>query len=102
MTELMETDLATIIKSDQQISDEHIQFLLYQILHGLKYLHLFGILHRDLNPHKLLVNSNCYLKICDFWLARPDLLSLITLSTQLTDYIVTRWYRAPKVILSQK
>ncbi len=102
MTELMETDLATIIKSDQPISDEHIQFFLYQILRGLKYLHSCGILHRDLKPRNLLVNSNCDLKICDFGLARPVIPSLITLSTQLTDYIVTRWYRAPEVILSQK
>ena len=46
--ELMETDLATIIKSPQQLTDEHCQFFLYQILRGMKYIHSAQILHRDL------------------------------------------------------
>ena len=39
---------------------------------GLKYLHSIGILHRDIKPGNLLVNSNCLLKICDFGLARSE------------------------------
>lgn len=73
VTELMETDLAQIIKSNQPLSDDHIQFFMYQILRGLKYIHSAGILHRDLKPRNLLVNSNCDLKICDFGLARADI-----------------------------
>lgn len=73
VSELMETDLAQIIKSNQPLSDDHIQFFLYQILRGLKYIHSAGILHRDLKPRNLLVNSNCDLKICDFGLARADI-----------------------------
>lgn len=44
----METDLATIIKSEQVLTDEHIQFFLYQILRGLKYIHSASVAHRDL------------------------------------------------------
>ena len=73
VSDLMETDLTQIIKSQQELSDEHIQFFLYQILRGLKYIHSAGILHRDLRPRNLLVNSNCDLKICDFGLARADI-----------------------------
>ena len=100
MSDLMETDLAQIIKSNQVLSDEHIQFFLYQILRGLKYVHSCGILHRDLKPRNLLVNSNCDLKICDFGLARANIENLMTAQASLTDYIATRWYRAPEVILS--
>lgn len=76
VTELMETDLAQIIKSNQPLTDDHIQFFLYQILRGLKYIHSANIYHRDLKPRNLLVNSNCDLKICDFGLARADIPAL--------------------------
>ena len=46
------------------------------------------------------MNSNCDLKICDFGLARANIKTLMTQSASLTDYIATRWYRAPEVILS--
>ena len=73
VSDLMETDLGAIIKSTQALTDEHIQFFLYQILRGLKYMHSAGILHRDLKPRNLLVNTNCDLKICDFGLERADI-----------------------------
>ena len=76
VSELMETDLAQIIKSNQPLTDDHVQFFLYQILRGLKYVHSAGIYHRDLKPRNLLVNSNCDLKICDFGLARADIAEL--------------------------
>merc|ERR1740127_212792 len=70
VSELMETDLASTLRSSQALSDDHCQFFLYQILRGLKYVHSAEVIHRDLKPRNLLVNSNCDLKICDYGLAR--------------------------------
>ncbi|KAL6508869.1 Mitogen-activated protein kinase 1 [Orobanche hederae] len=94
-TELMDTDLHQIIRSNQGLSEEHCQYFLYQLLRGLKYIHSAGIIHRDLKPSNLLVSSNCDLKICDFGLAR-----LNTENDFMTEYVVTRWYRAPELLLN--
>uniref|UniRef100_A0A7S3NG81 Protein kinase domain-containing protein n=1 Tax=Euplotes harpa TaxID=151035 RepID=A0A7S3NG81_9SPIT len=99
--EVMETDLGSIIKSQQELSIAHIQFFLYQILRGMKYVHSAGILHRDLKPRNLLVNSNCDLKICDFGLARAEIPELYEAGA-MTDYISTRWYRAPELLLGSE
>ncbi|KAF5466118.1 hypothetical protein F2P56_016073 [Juglans regia] len=93
--ELMDTDLHQIIRSNQALSEEHCQYFLYQILRGLKYIHSANVLHRDLKPSNLLLNANCDLKICDFGLAR------VTSETDfMTEYVVTRWYRAPELLLN--
>jgi mitogen-activated protein kinase 1/3 len=70
----------------------------HQILRGLVYLHSANVVHRDLKPSNLLVNKNCDLKICDFGLARV-LSTTEEDSLGRTDYVVTRWYRAPEVVL---
>ena len=98
ISDLMETDLHRIIYSRQPLSDDHVQYFLYQILRALKYMHSANVLHRDLKPSNLLLNSNCDLKVCDFGLARgvepgED-------NMELTEYVVTRWYRAPEIMLS--
>lgn len=98
---LMETDLASILKSSQALSDDHSQFFLYQILRGMKYVHSAEVIHRDLKPRNLLVNSNCDLKICDFGLARVDFKEHAEFKgPPMTEYICTRWYRAPEVLCS--
>ncbi|KAJ3155535.1 Mitogen-activated protein kinase [Geranomyces variabilis] len=97
---LMEADLAQIIKSTQTLSDQHHQYFIYQILRGLKWMHSAGIVHRDLKPGNLLVNSDCELRICDFGLARGRPTSNAHLVQ--TEYVATRYYRAPEVILSPK
>ena len=56
VSELMETDLHRVIYSRQVLTDEHVQYFLYQLLRGLKYLHSANVLHRDLKPSNLLVN----------------------------------------------
>ncbi|KAI9218044.1 kinase-like domain-containing protein [Blastocladiella britannica] len=97
--ELMEADLHQIIRSEQPLSDAHYQYFVYQILRGLKYIHSANVLHRDLKPGNLLVNADCELKICDFGLARG-----ISHDQDhggfMTEYVATRWYRAPEIMLS--
>lgn len=66
ITELLQSDLHKIIVSPQHLSADHIKVFLYQILRGLKYLHSARILHRDIKPGNLLVNSNCVLKVFFF------------------------------------
>jgi len=93
--DFMETDLHKIIYSKNELTDDHIQYFVYQILRGMKYIHSAGVLHRDLKPSNLLLNSTCALKICDFGLARG---TTTTDEFELTEYVVTRWYRAPEVM----
>mmetsp|Transcript_66754 Transcript_66754/g.145616 ORF Transcript_66754/g.145616 Transcript_66754/m.145616 type:complete len:402 (+) Transcript_66754:56-1261(+) len=100
VSELMETDLASILKSSQPLSDDHCQFFLYQILRGMKYVHSAQVIHRDLKPRNLLVNANCDLKICDFGLARVNFEDEGFQLCPMTEYVCTRWYRAPEVLCS--
>lgn len=101
VSELLETDLACVIRSPQSLTDEHCQFFIYQVLRGLKYIHSANVVHRDLKPRNLLVNSNCDLKICDFGLARVDDPNHRE-RCNMSDYVATRWYRPPEVILSRE
>ncbi|KAJ6794404.1 mitogen-activated protein kinase 4 [Iris pallida] len=94
--ELMDTDLHQIIKSSQTLSNDHCQYFLFQLLRGVKYLHSANVLHRDLKPGNLLINANCDLKICDFGMARTTGRK----DQIMTEYVVTRWYRAPELLLS--
>ncbi|XP_048408796.1 mitogen-activated protein kinase 14 isoform X2 [Stegostoma tigrinum] len=92
VTSLMGADLNNIVKC-QKLTDDHVQFLIYQILRGLKYIHSAGIIHRDLKPSNLAVNEDCELKILDFGLARHT-------DDEMTGYVATRWYRAPEIMLN--
>ncbi|KAJ1379010.1 Protein kinase domain [Sesbania bispinosa] len=94
--ELMESDLHQVIKANDDLTKEHYQFFLYQLLRALKYIHTANVYHRDLKPKNILANANCKLKICDFGLARVAFND--TPSTVFwTDYVATRWYRAPEL-----
>ncbi|XP_074567503.1 mitogen-activated protein kinase 4-like [Curcuma longa] len=93
--ELMDTDLEQIIRSSQPLSDEHCQCFMFQLLRGLKYLHSANVIHRDLKPGNLLVNSDCELKIGDFGLARTKSPS----GEGMDKYVVTLWYRAPELLV---
>ena len=93
------------IRSGQPLTDAHFQSFIYQTLCGLKYIHSANVLHRDLKPGNLLVNADCELKICDFGLARgytPGGGTSRAAGNQgfMTEYVATRWYRAPEIMLS--
>lgn len=99
ITELMQSDLHKIIVSPQNLSQDHIKVFLYQILRGVKYLHSAKIIHRDIKPGNLLVNSNCVLKICDFGLARVEEEDS---TKHMTQEVVTQYYRAPEILMGAK
>ncbi|KAJ8600864.1 hypothetical protein CTAYLR_008214 [Chrysophaeum taylorii] len=93
VTELLQTDLHDVIYARRPLSRAHVQFFCYQLLRGLEHMHAAGVLHRDVKPGNILLNEKCELKLCDFGLAR-------CLTTDMTEYVVTRWYRAPELLLS--
>lgn len=72
---------------------------MYQLLRGVLFLHSANIMHRDLKPSNILVKTNCDLKICDFGLAR-GFAAAEERELHKTVYVVTRWYRAPEVMLN--
>eukprot|EP00249_Psilotum_nudum_P022781 c28642_g1_i2 orf=578-2254(+) len=94
--ELMESDLHQVIKANDDLTPEHYQFFLYQLLRALKYIHTANVFHRDLKPKNVLANADCKLKICDFGLARVAFHDTPT-AIFWTDYVATRWYRAPEL-----
>ncbi|KAK9720815.1 mitogen activated protein kinase [Basidiobolus ranarum] len=100
--ELMEADLHQIIRSKQALTNSHYQYFIYQICRGLKYIHSANVLHRDLKPGNLLVNRDCELKICDFGLARGFVDATKNDTGFMTEYVATRYYRAPEIMLSNQ
>ena len=100
-SEYMDTDLHKVIYSKQPLSDSHYQYFIYQLITGVHYLHSANVIHRDLKPSNILVNKDCQIKICDFGLGRglPEEGEGNIDDGNLTQYVTTRWYRAPEVIL---
>ncbi|GMH51433.1 hypothetical protein TL16_g10393 [Triparma laevis f. inornata] len=95
--DFMETDLHAVIRAEI-LEDIHKKYVVYQILKALKFLHSAELLHRDIKPSNLLMNSECHVKLCDFGLMRSVAESAGP-SPVLTDYVATRWYRAPEILL---
>eukprot|EP01056_Protomagalhaensia_sp_Gyna25_P005082 Protomagalhaensia_sp_Gyna_25__5081@NODE_579_length_3073_cov_573_049440_g449_i0_p1_GENE_NODE_579_length_3073_cov_573_049440_g449_i0NODE_579_length_3073_cov_573_049440_g449_i0_p1_ORF_typecomplete_len433_score59_24Pkinase/PF00069_25/2_1e63Pkinase_Tyr/PF07714_17/2_8e36Kdo/PF06293_14/1_1e08Pkinase_fungal/PF17667_1/81Pkinase_fungal/PF17667_1/6_1e07Kinaselike/PF14531_6/2_3e07RIO1/PF01163_22/2_8e05WaaY/PF06176_11/1_7e03WaaY/PF06176_11/7_1e05FTA2/PF13095_6/1_8e03FTA2/PF13095_6/0_015APH/PF01636_23/1_2e03A len=122
--EIADSDFKKLFRTPVFLTELHIKTLLYNLLVGLKYIHSAGIYHRDLKPANCLVNQDCTVKICDFGLARtvdkPAVIQQLpasprdesatvvavphtrNLKNQLTGHVVTRWYRAPELILLQE
>ena len=90
--EFMQTDLSHVVKA-KLLTDVHVKFIAYQLLRALKYIHSAELLHRDVKPSNILIDDSCYIKICDFGLCRS--IDETFGNLELTDYVMTRWYRAP-------
>lgn len=97
--ELMPTDLGRLLRSKTVLLEKHIKFFMFQLLRAVNFMHAAHVFHRDLNPCNILVNADCQLRVCDFGLAR---VSFHRGDDHLfwTDYVATRWYRAPELILA--
>jgi serine/threonine protein kinase len=96
--EHMETDLHAVIRANI-LEDIHKQYIMYQLFKSIKYMHSGQVLHRDIKPSNLLLNSDCLMKLADFGLARSLTSDTDDDSKVLTDYVATRWYRAPEILL---
>ncbi|EZA55797.1 Putative serine/threonine-protein kinase C05D10.2 [Ooceraea biroi] len=105
--EYMETDLHNVIKRGNILKDIHKVFIMYQLFKAIKYIHSGNVIHRDLKPSNVLLNAQCHCKIADFGLAR----SVTQIGEgdgesgsdpTLTDYVATRWYRAPEILVASK
>ncbi|KAM0714542.1 hypothetical protein Q7P37_009838 [Cladosporium fusiforme] len=97
--EFMPHNLSQII-SAQSLSEHHISYLTHQIFCGLSAVHTAHIIHQDLKPDNILVKENWDLKICDFGLARAERTTEKSFRHK-TQYVATRWYRAPEIMLSR-
>lgn len=92
-----ETDLHAVIRANI-LEEIHKKYIIYQLVKALKFMHSADLLHRDIKPSNLLLNSDCHVKLCDFGLCR-NIAETAGPQPHLTDYVATRWYRAPEILL---
>ncbi|KAI3386669.1 hypothetical protein SNEBB_007767 [Seison nebaliae] len=100
--DFMETDLHRLIKRKNVLHDMHKRYIMYQLFKSTYYLHSGDVIHRDQKPCNILLNKQCVLKLADFGLARSVNETAETNPVPYTEYIATRWYRAPEILLASK
>lgn len=108
----MDIDLHVVIKRGNILRDCHHRYIMYQLLNATSYIHSGNVIHRDQKPSNVLLDHHCRCKIADFGLARSITPSSNdgAISTcgdsdydpNLTDYVATRWYRAPEILIASK
>jgi len=97
---LLEADLGACLRHEM-LEETMIKKIFYQVMCGLLCLHNAHVTHRDLKPHNVLVSSDGSVKIADLGMARSmDVPKDAEDAPELTEYVVTRWYRAPEVVLT--
>lgn len=105
MMELMYSDLHRAIQSNCQLTDGHHRHIMFQVLRGIKFLHDNRIIHRDIKPGNILISKSCHVRITDFGQARERPIGIgpdadENVSDPMTSHVVTRWFRAPELMLS--
>ncbi|CAD8122529.1 unnamed protein product [Paramecium sonneborni] len=98
--DFMEADLYMAIRK-KVLQPIHFQYIIYQILIALKYLHSGGLIHRDLKPSNILINRHSIIKLTDFGLAR-SVQELDETIQIMTENVATKSYRAPEVLLGSR
>ena len=99
--EHMDVDLYSLIR-ENILAEKHKKYILYQTVKAMLYLHSAGLIHRDIKPSNILVNEACDAKLCDFGLVRSIDDEPNSNMDILTEYIATRWYRAPEILLGSQ
>lgn len=100
MFKFIESDLFKAIKGNI-LGESHKKYIIYQIAKSLKYVHSAGEIHRDIRLSNILIDSECRIKLCDFGLSRTTFMYSLV-EPVITEFIATRWYRAPEVMLGRK
>ena len=100
--EYVEKNLLEVLEeSPRGLSPKLIRSLVFQMCKAVDYLHKNNMIHRDVKPENLLIDENLNLKLCDFGFARKVKLNKNNNNIDtMTDYVATRWYRSPELLLS--